>query len=116
MFANKTVNILRRAETVSSSGASVEAPSEHLADGVRCSIQAHVLNTLPPPGQMHNVSGINYIEEYRCWIATSLIPGITIRAGDYIENVTDSKLLRITAAIDDAGVKHHWLLRLVEYD
>lgn len=116
MFANKVVNIVRRAETTSASGASVEAPDEVLASSIRAAIQAHVLNTLPPPGQMHNVSGINYIEEYRCWIAMRLIPGITIRAGDYIENVTDGKTLRITAAIDDGGISHHWLLRLVEYD
>lgn len=115
MFANKIVNITRRETTTSGSGATVTAPPTTLASNVRAAIQPHVLNTLPPPGQMHHTAGVQYIEEQRCWIATRLIPGVAIRAGDYLENVTDGRNYRIVAAIDDAGLMHHWLLRLVEY-
>lgn len=123
MFHNITMDVMHSNKTVGPTGDARETVTT-LAAAVRCVIQGHTIQSLPPPGQSHNMAGIMYVREYRCWIAKREMAQ-EIHTNDYLiitatrgrsAPVTVGHKLRVLAAIDDAGVGHHWLLRLVDYD
>lgn len=125
MFHNMTVKILRSNKTVDDSGGVREEPTA-LATGIRMAMQGHTIQSLPPPPQTHHTSGLEYIREYRVWVGKQQsFDAEALRVNDYIEvtavhgRAAPAKVgakYRIIAAIDDAGVGHHWLLRVVDYD
>src|SRR4051812_8001273 len=107
---NKRVDIIRSTKAVTDSGVTDETEVT-VYSNVTAAIQPHVISSLPPPGMMHRDAGIVYIREYRVWLRRLDVPDV--RNNDYLVDRATGEKFRVLAAIDDAGRKHHWVLRAV---
>lgn len=113
MFFNKRLTLLRSTKAITTSGA-VDEVQTVAGTNLPAMIQDHTITSLPPPPEFHRDSGIVYPREGRCWIARQAIDDI--RINDYlVDPAQNNRKFRITAVIDDAGVSHHWLLRIIDY-
>lgn len=113
MFFNKRVTVIRSQKTTDDAGAAIEI-EDILAENVPAMIQGHTIQSLPPPGQFHREAGIVYVRDHRCWIDRKALA--YIRVNDYIVDPSENdRKYRVMAVIDDAGVQHHWLLRITDY-
>jgi len=114
--SNKRINIIETTRTFSDSGAVGDEVETIVATNIPATIQSHVLNNLPPPGDRYTGSGIYYLKEFRCWIQASLIPDLIPHTTWIIQDVVTEEKFYVRAVVDDAGRSHHWLLRMENYD
>ncbi len=111
---NKTITISQFTRAVTDSGSATETEVTILT-GVSAAWQPHLLNNLPPPAERYWPAGEQYLREFRCWIPFAALGGIVPLVSWFITDEDTNEKWRIKAVIDDAGRKHHWLLRMENY-